>query len=55
MITIKSDKCKYKAWCWSCDERQSKPYLCFRCNEIITQRRDNYMDIHFNNPNQYLL
>ena len=28
MIT-KCDKCEDKAWCWSCDECQSKPYLCF--------------------------
>ena len=36
MISTKCDKCKDKAWCWSCNECQSKPLSCFVCNEIIT-------------------
>ena len=35
MISTKCDKCKDKAWCWSCDESQRK---CFVCIEIITYR-----------------
>ena len=56
MISTKCDKCKNKAWCWSCDECQSKPFQCFVCNKIITYRdRDNHLQVHFNNPNQYLV
>ena len=56
MISTKCDKCKDKAWCWSCNECQSKPLSCFVCNEIITYReRHNHMVIHYNDPNQYLI
>ena len=34
---------------------QSKPFLCFVCNETITYReRRDQMDIHYSDPNQYL-
>ena len=39
MISTKCDNCKNKAWCWSCDDCQSKPFQCFVCNEIITYRK----------------
>ena len=56
MISSKCDKCKDKAWCWSCDECQSKPFPYFVCNNILTFREIvNHMSIHFNDPNQYLL
>ena len=56
MISTKCDKCKNKAWFWSCDECQSKPFQCFVCNKIITYRdRHNHLQVHFNNPNQYLV
>ena len=47
MISTQCDKCKNKAWCWSCDKCQSKPLSCFVCGEIIT-----YRERH--NPDQYL-
>ena len=54
MISTKCDKCKDKAWCWSCNECQSKPLSCFVCNENITYiERHNHMVIHYNDPNQY--
>ena len=35
---------------------QSKPFLCFLYNETITYReRHDNMDIHYNDPNQYLV
>ena len=57
MISNKCDKCKDKAWCWSCDECCVKVNLlsCFVCSEIITYRgRHNHMVKHYNDPNQYL-
>ena len=55
MISTKCDKCKNKAWCWSCDECQSKPLSCFVCDEIITYReRHNHMSKNYNDPDQYL-
>ena len=38
MISTECDKCKDKAWCWSCNERQSKPLSSFVCKELITYR-----------------
>ena len=35
MINTKCDKCKIKAWCWSCDECQNKYFHCFVCSEIM--------------------
>ena len=56
MISTKSDKCKDRTWCWSCDMCQIEPFLCFVCKETITYReRHDHMDIHFNDPNQNLL
>ena len=56
MISTKCDKCKNKAWCWSCDGCQSKPFQCFVCEKIITYRdRHNHLQVHLNNPNQYLV
>ena len=56
MISVKCDKCKNKAWCWSCDKCQSKPFQYFICNEIITYReKNNHMVVHFDNPNKYLV
>ena len=56
MISTKCDKCKNKAWCWSCDDCQSKPLSCFVCDEIITYReRHNHMSKHYNDPDQYLV
>ena len=56
MISTKCDKCKDKAWCWSCDECQSKQLSCFGCDKIITYReRHSHMCAHFNYPNQYLV
>ena len=56
MISTKCDKCKKKAWCWSCDKCQSKPFQSFICNEIITYReKHNHMVVHLNNPNLYLV
>ena len=49
------NKCEDKAWCWSCDECQSKPYLCFICNEAIPHRDSHsHISKHYNDPNQYL-
>ena len=28
-MSTNCNKCEDKAWCWSCVECQSKPYLCF--------------------------
>ena len=56
MISTKCDKSKNKNWCWSGDECQSKPFQCFVCNKIITYRdRHDHLQVHFNNPNQYLV
>ena len=56
MISTKCDKCKDKAWCWSCNECQSKSLSCFVCNAIITYREThNHMVIYCNDPNQYLI
>ena len=56
MISTKCDKCKDKACCWSYDMCQSKPFLCFVCNETITYReRSDHMHIHYNDPNQNLI
>ena len=56
MISTKCDKRKNKAWCWSCDECQSKPFQCFVYNKIITYRdRHKDLQVHFKNPNQYLV
>ena len=51
----KWNKCKGKAWCWSCDHCQNKTSTCFVINETITCR-DGFchLNIHYNNPNQYL-
>ena len=50
------DKCKDKAWCWSCNECQSKLSSCLVCHEIIKYReRHNHMVIHYNDLNQYLI
>ena len=55
LISTKRDTCKNKAWCWSCDECQSKPLSCFVCEEIKTYReRRNHMSKHYNDPDQYL-
>ena len=54
-ISTKCNNCKNKAWCWSCDECQSKPLSCFVCDENITYReRHNHMSKHYNDPDQYL-
>ena len=56
MISTNFGKSIDKAWCLSCDEGQSKPYLIFLYDEIITKReRYNHMEIHFNNRNQNLI
>ena len=56
MISTRCNNCEDKAWCWSCDECQSKLLSCFVCNEIITYReRHNHVVIHYNDPNQYLI
>ena len=62
MISTKCDKSKNKAWCWSYDECQSKSCFvgnvrqCFVCNKVITYReRHDHLQVHFNNPNQYLV
>ena len=56
MISIKCDKCKNKAWCWCCDDCQSKPFQCFVLKEIITYReRHDNLSKHHNDPNQYLV
>ena len=56
MISTKCDKCKNNAWCWSCDECQSKPFQCFICNKIMTYRDRHYhLQVHFNNPNHNLV
>ena len=56
MISIKCDKCKNKAWCWCCDDCQSKPFQCFVCKEIITYREGHdHLSKHHNDPNQYLV
>ena len=56
MISTKCDKCKNKAWCWSCDECQRKLLSCFVCDEIITYReRHNHMSKHYNDPDHYLV
>ena len=48
MYSTKCDKCKNKAWFWSCDECQSKPYICFICTETVTiKEKHNLMHIHF--------
>ena len=54
-MRTKFNKCEDKAWCWSCDEYQSKPYLCFICNETIPYRDSHsHMSNHNNDSNQYL-
>ena len=56
MISTKCDKCKYKAWCWSCDECQSKQLVCFVCDKIITNReRRSHRSAHFNDPYRNLV
>ena len=56
MYSTECDKCKNKALCLSCDECQSKPYICFICNETITYKeKHNHMRIHFSDPDQFLL
>ena len=56
MYSTKLDKSKDKAWCWSCDECQSKQLSCFVCDKIITYReRHDHMHRHFNDPNQLLV
>ena len=56
MFSTKSDKCKDKACCWSCDECQNNLFLCFVCRDITTFReRHDHMHIHFTDPNQYLV
>ena len=56
MFSTKCDKCKNKAWCWSCDDFQSKPFQFIVCNKIIKYRdRHDHLQVHFNNPNQYLV
>ena len=53
-MSTKCNKCEDKAWCWSCDECQSKPYLCFICNEIIPYRDSHsHMSKHYKDPNLY--
>ena len=48
------NKCEDKAWCWSCDESQSKTYLRFICIETIPYRDSHsHMSKHYNDPNQY--
>ena len=32
MISTKCDKCKNKAWVWSCDECQNRPLSGFVCD-----------------------
>ena len=54
-MSTKCNKCEDKAWFWSCDECQSKPYLCFISNETIPYRDSHsHMSMHYNDPNQYL-
>ena len=56
MISTKCDKCKNKAWCWSFDVCQSKPFQCFVFDTIITYReRHENIGVHFNDYNQYLV
>ena len=56
MISINCDKCKDKAWCWSCDECQSKQISCFVCDKIKTYRgRRSHRSAHFNDPYRYLV
>ena len=54
-MSTKCNKCDDKAWCWSCDECQSKPYLCFICNETVPYRDSHsHMSKHCNDLNHYL-
>ena len=53
MISIKIDECKHKSWSRICDWCQGKPFQCFVCNKIITEKHEHLRE-HFNDPNQYL-
>ena len=56
MIGTKCDKCKDKAWCWSCDEFQNKKLSYFVFDMIITYReRQAHMSAHFKYLDQYLV